>query len=482
MAEFDFDGARKAGYSDDEIVDFVAKSGSFDVQGARDAGYSSREITDFLKQNFGPKDRSFKSALKHGASEGLRGLGETLEQYGATNVGPALKKTAADIAPQNYEPASEQVMNPKPDDVTINPGKYVQPAAKLAQKVKVSPTLQALGTVARWLVPDKEYGLRELPRAAVEGAPGMATDVAASVGGGVLGGPPGAIAAPIATYTARNAGDRIAARAANNGRTDASPTDVALGTLTAGAEGAINALPAGRLAAPARIAGTGLRGVGEAFGNAGKTAAVAAGAGGASNLTEQVGTTAGTDQGLKVDPTQVTSAALQGGATGALLSTPRLARRDIPEAVRFREMGSDLMREGSARFANRLEDRADSDSPSALRDVKTAGRSFIEAQHDVMNELRAARKLVDLSQEGDNAVGRAERGLPLLPKDITGLDRELAGQEGGGNLSSLVKEATASQLLARSKATSIPAPARSQAALRRACATSPPTAPASPWR
>jgi 2'-5' RNA ligase len=45
---FDVAGARKAGYSDDEIADFLAQQVSFDVSGARKAGYSSPELVDFL--------------------------------------------------------------------------------------------------------------------------------------------------------------------------------------------------------------------------------------------------------------------------------------------------------------------------------------------------------------------------------------------------------------------------------------------------
>lgn len=47
---FDIDGARKAGYSDSEITDFLGadKSAGFDVAGAKKAGYSPTEIISFL--------------------------------------------------------------------------------------------------------------------------------------------------------------------------------------------------------------------------------------------------------------------------------------------------------------------------------------------------------------------------------------------------------------------------------------------------
>lgn len=45
---FDIDGARKAGYSEDEIADHLAKQSNFDAQGARSAGYSSADIIGHL--------------------------------------------------------------------------------------------------------------------------------------------------------------------------------------------------------------------------------------------------------------------------------------------------------------------------------------------------------------------------------------------------------------------------------------------------
>lgn len=46
---FDVDGARKAGYSDAEIADHMAKQASFDTTGARKAGYSDAELIDYLR-------------------------------------------------------------------------------------------------------------------------------------------------------------------------------------------------------------------------------------------------------------------------------------------------------------------------------------------------------------------------------------------------------------------------------------------------
>jgi hypothetical protein len=46
MSDFDIDGARKAGYSDAEIADYIGKQRNFDVAAARKAGYSDADLLD----------------------------------------------------------------------------------------------------------------------------------------------------------------------------------------------------------------------------------------------------------------------------------------------------------------------------------------------------------------------------------------------------------------------------------------------------
>ena len=55
---FDLDGARKAGYSDDEIADFLSKEAGFDVPAAREAGYSSKAIVGFLAETLKTRERA----------------------------------------------------------------------------------------------------------------------------------------------------------------------------------------------------------------------------------------------------------------------------------------------------------------------------------------------------------------------------------------------------------------------------------------
>ncbi len=48
--QFDIEGARKAGYSDDEIASHLAQTSGFDLAGAKAAGYSTNEILSHLSE------------------------------------------------------------------------------------------------------------------------------------------------------------------------------------------------------------------------------------------------------------------------------------------------------------------------------------------------------------------------------------------------------------------------------------------------
>ena len=48
MAKFDVEGARRAGYTDAEIADFLAGEEAFDAAAAREAGYTDAEIIGYI--------------------------------------------------------------------------------------------------------------------------------------------------------------------------------------------------------------------------------------------------------------------------------------------------------------------------------------------------------------------------------------------------------------------------------------------------
>jgi hypothetical protein len=109
---FDVEGARKAGYSDSEITDFLGKENKFDVNAARKAGYSDPELIQHFKNTAPtPKQEAkvlpasdtssdFMRGLSNyfpqlqelgGAAEALTGVG--LSKLGATDTGRSLAES-----------------------------------------------------------------------------------------------------------------------------------------------------------------------------------------------------------------------------------------------------------------------------------------------------------------------------------------------------------------------------------------------------
>jgi hypothetical protein len=74
---FDVQGARKAGYSDPEIVDFLAQERKFDVAGARQAGHSDADI---LRHLTSPPQRGFGERAARLAGQLGAGFNERLGQ------------------------------------------------------------------------------------------------------------------------------------------------------------------------------------------------------------------------------------------------------------------------------------------------------------------------------------------------------------------------------------------------------------------
>jgi len=68
---FDIDGAKKSGYSDQEIADYLSGKSDFDVQGALSSGYSPEEIVSYLSSK--EKKPEYNTAL-----QGVRQVGQGL--------------------------------------------------------------------------------------------------------------------------------------------------------------------------------------------------------------------------------------------------------------------------------------------------------------------------------------------------------------------------------------------------------------------
>ena len=72
---FDVEGARKAGYSDSEIANYLASQKTFDIAGARKAGYGDQDIIGHLLGAQKPKERTLGEAAKDVGAGVVSGVG-----------------------------------------------------------------------------------------------------------------------------------------------------------------------------------------------------------------------------------------------------------------------------------------------------------------------------------------------------------------------------------------------------------------------
>lgn len=89
---FDVNAARKAGYSDREIAEYLGQQNKFDAVGALNAGYDPAELIDYLSSQ-APKQSTIGSELVRGAkqvlSSGRTGLESILSPEEAAKAGVA---------------------------------------------------------------------------------------------------------------------------------------------------------------------------------------------------------------------------------------------------------------------------------------------------------------------------------------------------------------------------------------------------------
>jgi hypothetical protein len=83
---FDIEGARKAGYSDAEIADHLAKSSGFDAVGARKSGYSDAELIEHLSKKTA-KTEPAKPVEKSFGQKAIEFVEPTVEALGAVGGG-----------------------------------------------------------------------------------------------------------------------------------------------------------------------------------------------------------------------------------------------------------------------------------------------------------------------------------------------------------------------------------------------------------
>jgi hypothetical protein len=82
MALADIISAKRAGYSDKEIAEYLSQQAGADYQGAIEAGYSDKDIIKFLNtRDFGIGE-SFARGAERGATGFIRGGADLLRKAG----------------------------------------------------------------------------------------------------------------------------------------------------------------------------------------------------------------------------------------------------------------------------------------------------------------------------------------------------------------------------------------------------------------
>jgi hypothetical protein len=151
------------------------------------------------------------------------------------------------------------------------------------------------------------------------------------------------------------------------------------------------------------------------------TSATLGGAQAAGNdVVDQVGTTIGTKDGVKYDPTRTAEAAATGLAGGSALFAPRLAA-DVHGNAKYGRFETDPDTKAAAEaLASRHLDIAD----GRKIDAKVGAEAVGGAHRDVHTELAAASKGEDLSQDNANTLKRINDGAKASPGEVAALADE----------------------------------------------------------
>jgi hypothetical protein len=274
--------------------------------------------------------------------------------------------------------------------------------------------------------------LGNIPQSIAEAAPGIATDVGAgkagamlgSKVGGVRGGVVGGLGGFLGSALLRNFGPGAHANADARTGVPNSPVDTQDLTREASKQ-ALEAIPnialGGRL-----VPGASKALVESALAKLGKTAAVGSGASFANDAVNQVGTTAGSKDGIKYDPYQGANSA----TTGALLSAAMASPKAVAEGSNNRAYGrfetDPETKSAATDVANRIKEAADGKSLVSL----TGGTGKAEAVKasvlgDVQRELTKAAKVEqDLSTPNSNTLVRIQEGGTASLKELSNLAAE----------------------------------------------------------
>ncbi len=171
MPQFDVGAAKKAGYSDDEIIGHLTQSRKFDIDGARKAGYSNQDIIGHL---------SAKPAASSFTPEGAPGIPKPdVQMQESPGFGSRLYDSTVGVAKGLGEAyAATEGTNPL---ARAAEAFIVNPAAKLVKDTinsKAPLPLKPLDAIGGMILP--EPVVRDMAEGNLEGLAGSATGIAAT--------------------------------------------------------------------------------------------------------------------------------------------------------------------------------------------------------------------------------------------------------------------------------------------------------------
>lgn len=395
--------ARKAGYTDDEIVQHLSTQAPDKFGAALKEGYTPSEIL----QHIAPQPSGFIDSAKQGAADVVGGVGRTIAAHlGEGPVGTLLQNAGNAIAPADFKQA------PLIDSNGIHPSNIP------ARLVQMAPSMTAALIAAR-------------------ATPGpWWAKLAGGAGAGFLMG----------------AGDAAQTAADTRTGTPNSPitgADLVRGDLTSAAASAAAAAPITRFFPGSGVVGaTGAKGVVDALKRYATNAGMQGAATGASDAITQAGQTVGTKGGLNVNPAKVADAAAGGAVTGGLFGGNNLARESL-NATKYSGITPEL-RPAATQFANRIQQAAGDENLNAGRvfagGAQRAGaEAFNKAHSAVQSELGSAvddlKSRVTLPVDANNVINSALKGQQPSAHDYATLENAVRGDPQADNVMNLLRQA-----------------------------------------
>lgn len=393
-----------------------------DIQALLKRGESPSKVLDGLAEFYGSDDAPKESKPDPMADKGIGQKALGALQFGGANLARGLAKTAKAAG---YEKTAG-FLESGAKSIAPAPGTY-DPAGSRFDVMNPST-----------------YGYA--PRALVEGAPGLAADLAGGAVGS-LAGPAGAVAGFGAVNAARNFGPNLEARMEHQAPgAEPSGTDYAAAGASTAAEAALSRL--GLSPALSGVAkGAGLKAMAQVPGLIAKAAGVDAAAGAAGDVVNQVGRTAGTKDGLSVDAHEAANVAGLSGMTGGAIRAAR-GVADVTNAARF----SGVDESAAARAVARMDATGiePSNAKTAFERVEMAsktGNAELNDAHQVLRpllkskgndtDLDETRTLVKTTMTQLKANGEAN------PEHLNTLRERLGDTQEGSRLIDLMEERNA---------------------------------------